>query len=48
MTRRTLFQILDELMILYIAFLTELFMNRIVYLIILGNQIILQPLKGTF
>ena len=48
MTRRTLFQILDELMILYIAFLTELFVNRIVYLIILGNQIILQPLKGTF
>ena len=48
MTRRTLFQILDELLILYIAFLTELFMNRIVYLIILGNQIILQPLKGTF
>ena len=48
MTRRTLFQILDELMILYRAFLTELFMNRIVYLIILENQIILQPLKGTF
>ena len=48
MTRRTLFQILDELMILYIAFLTELFMNRIVYLIILENHIILQPLKGTF
>ena len=48
MTRRTLFQILDELMILYIAFLTELFMNRIIYLIILENQIILQPLKGTF
>ena len=48
MTRRTLFQILDELMILYIAFLTELFVNRIVYLIILENPIILQPLKGTF
>ena len=48
MTRRTLFQILDELMILYIAFLTELFVNRIVYLIILENKIILQPLKGTF
>ena len=48
MTRRTLFQILVELMILYIAFLTELFVNRIVYLIILENQIILQPLKGAF
>ena len=48
MTRRTLFQILDELMVLYIAFLTELFKIGLVDLIILENQIILQPLKGTF
>ena len=48
MTRRTLFQILDELMVLYIAFLTELFKIELVDLIILENQIILQPLKGTF
>ena len=48
MVRRTLFQILEEPMVLDIAFLTDLFMNRIVYPIIQENQIIFQPLKETF
>ena len=48
MRHRTLLQILRELMVLNIAFLTELFMKGIVYLIILENQIVLQPLKGAF
>ena len=46
MTYRTLFQILVELMVLNIAFLTVLLMNGMVYLIISENQIVLQPLKG--
>lgn len=48
MTQRTLLQILVELMVLNIAFLTELITNGIVYLIIRENQIVLQPLKGMF
>ena len=48
MTHRTLLQILVELMVLNIAFLTELITNGIVYLIIRENQIVLQPLKGMF
>ena len=48
MTHRTLLQICVELMVLNIAFWTELLTNRIVYLIIRENQIVLQPLKGMF
>ena len=48
MTHRTLLQIFVELMVLNIAFWTELLTNRIVYLIIRENQIVLQPLKGMF
>ena len=48
MTLRTLLQILVELMVLNIAFSTEIFMNRTVYSVIRENQIVLQPLKGMF
>ena len=46
MTNRTFFQILVELMVLNNFFLTALLMNGMAYLIILENQIVLQPLKG--
>ena len=39
MTHKTLLQILEELMVLNVAFLTKFFINRVVYLIILENQI---------
>ena len=39
MAHKTLLQILEELMVLNVAFLTKFFINRVVYLIILENQI---------
>ena len=42
MTHRTLFQILVELMVLNMVFLTVLLMNGMVYPIILENKTVLQ------
>ena len=39
MTHKTLLRILEELMVLNVAFLAKFFINRVVYLIILENQI---------
>ena len=46
MTHRTLFQILVELMVLNMVFLTVLLMNGMVYPIILENKTVLQLKKN--
>ena len=48
MTHRTLFQFLVELMVVNKVFLTVLYMNGMVYPIVLENQIVLQLLKKMF